>query len=417
MKRKCLFVTFAILLTLLVGCGMSRKDQLSNEYQNMWGMSKEEADEMAELMDNALKEEAEAIKAQEQEMQEKAAVLDAITLCEPSNEIKNSKFGDDIVQIGDVVVKTDGSMTVGDFNRELQKSFKFTLKNGDGEVTDSSLKDTSPFDTPNASSLAAVDEAGNYICDIKYVNPTDSVLNVFDCIVVEVEANLHSVYSLNCFYPGNICAGTYSGTDKVINSDLYAERISEYPPITAQNAEDEFAKAGAKNITGGGSSGRFYTISSKPIFAFRDKDYYKRTTYSYEINMNTAVVNKFETKNDYYAGDLVVGNISDFSTITDEQRKELEGYCSEYLTDWIHDRADSSVELVGFYLDEDADCVVICKTDRNTFEPLKFDYELHYDGSATINDYLHDCYNDPYNTLDELFENEEMQENSYYSVK
>lgn len=415
MKRKYMITVCVVLAVLLTGCG-SRKDRLSDEYQQMWGMSKEEADEMAEMMDEALAEEEEMAKSQAEEQKKKEASLDAITLVGASKEIKSSKLGDDLIQIGDVVVKTDGSLTVGELNKELQACFNSKLVSGNEEVTDVSLENATSFGTPFVSILSVKDEAENPICSIKYINPTDSTINIFDCVVVGMEPNDYSLYSLNFFYPGNICAGTYSSQKNVLDSDLYQERISSYPAFTFQNAESEFTKAGAENINGTGSFWNFATISKAPIFTFAGKEYYKKTTYSYQIDTNSALVNKFQVKEDYYDGDAVVGNLSDFSTITDEQRHELEGYCSAFLSDWFMDRTNSSVEIIGYFLDEHSDCIAICKTDRDTFEPVKFVYEQHFDGSTIIEERVSDCYNDPYKTLEDLLNTEEMQENSYFAI-
>ena len=176
MKRKYMITVCVVLAVLLTGCG-SRKDRLSDEYQQMWGMSKEEADEMAEMMDEALAEEEEMAKSQAEEQKKKEASLDAITLVGASKEIKSSKLGDDLIQIGDVVVKTDGTLTVGELNKELQACFNSKLVSGNEEVTDVSLENATSFGTPFVSILSVKDEAENPICSIKYINPTDYKIN------------------------------------------------------------------------------------------------------------------------------------------------------------------------------------------------------------------------------------------------
>lgn len=146
-------------------------------------------------------------------------------LYDVSKEIKNSTFKDQIAQVGDVVLREDGSMTVGEVVEELRKNGPILIKDGKSKdlITKNSL-----IDPAGRESCTLVGGDEKEICGLEYVNVTEDALSAYECKVIAISPPLRTgnLNTLNFFYAGNICSGIYGAeADQVSNTKEYAKGL------------------------------------------------------------------------------------------------------------------------------------------------------------------------------------------------
>ncbi len=391
----------AVASLTLAGCGgKSEKEEFSEYYQKELDLEEEDADELAEIAEEIYEEEA----AEEQAEAEQAAeAQSAFKLYDATSEIKNSKLTDEIVQVGGVVLRDDGSMTLGEVMEMLQEDGTAILKDDKHrEITEASL-----VEPEDKGTYYLEDEFENDICEIEYINETEEIAGAYECKVIDISTSgwpADDLDALNFFYAGDICTGVYRLNGKnAAESAEYAKRLEEYPLMTYQEVEDTLKQKGAENISFDDQNERYevYIYSDQPIYTMNDKEYYKVRGYMINIDMTTATVSSI-IKTAYYGDkDLAFSsdnNISLDCCITPEVAEELEEVCSATLGAW--NMMDATATTEGYFIgDQEKYYTVLC-TDRGTHVVFSFNMERAYDGSyhrASGGDYP----SEPYESFDE----------------
>jgi hypothetical protein len=167
--------------------------------------------------------------------------IDSFQLIAPMEEIKNSAFSDRIFQVQDVLVPTDGSMTVGELVEKVREAYDFRLIIEVGQNEEL----TPEHMTEKADSLIFCDDlwgdCGQTMFTVYYdpalIDGYDNAsIAVWDCPIAEVYAYRDTVYALNMFESGNLCDGLFTISDDIIASAAYQERLKEYPECTDHTA-------------------------------------------------------------------------------------------------------------------------------------------------------------------------------------
>jgi hypothetical protein len=255
MKRK-LLMTIAMTLAIgtLAACGKSEKEKLADQLQKDYGMSEEEAQFAAEVAQEIKESAGESDKTEEE--QEEAVELSpeeeriaSYKLVEPKSEIVNSKMGDPIIQVEDQIIPMDGSITVAELIDTLKNTYDFDIKvtmgANDDEVTGDSI-------TTNQvgimDDISIQDDLGKTFLHIRFAIESETPVKIYDCPVMMIDmngiVNHYNVYSLNIFYAGNICAGTYTPLPAVEETDIYKERMAQYPKLKYDEIEGFLEKQG-----------------------------------------------------------------------------------------------------------------------------------------------------------------------------
>lgn len=275
MKRKILIVSLALICFMMVGCG--KKDELADYYENELGIDREDAEELAdEFAEMNYDEEDYAYEEEE---------ASAVTLVSPSDEIVNSKITDMLVQVNNVVIPLDGTMTMQACFDALQADFGNVLSLDKGKTLDG-LANSYDLD-----SLAIIDENKNKVCYLHYYNGTDNPVKLSDCMVVYVEdPGVSEIYSLNFFYSGNICAGSFIADKDIMELDEYTKRIEEYPILSYDTVPAYLETQGFSNVEFDESSSvyRISFIDSNVVGQMNGEDAYREFEISFGINRNTS---------------------------------------------------------------------------------------------------------------------------------
>ena len=256
MKKKVVAAILATVLSLsaFTGCGKSETEKMADQLQKDYGMSEEEAQFAAEVAQEIKESAGESDKTEEE--QEEAVELSpeeeriaSYKLVEPKSEIVNSKMGDPIIQVEDQIIPMDGSITVAELIDILKNTYDFDIKvtmgGKDDEVTGDSI-------TTNQGGIIGIisicDDFGNGFLNVKYAIESETPVKIYDCPVMMIDmngiVNHYNVYSLNIFYAGNICAGTYNPLPAVEETDIYKERMAQYPKLKADEIEGYLEKQG-----------------------------------------------------------------------------------------------------------------------------------------------------------------------------
>lgn len=162
-------------------------------------------------------------------------------LVEVSDEIKNSKLSDKIIQIGNVVLPNDGSLTVREVLERLNADQPVRLSHSDyaedGLFTEDVIDsigiyiDTDRIKGTDGSEFDAVE---NCICNLSVIPEEDDPKPVMDHKVQRITAGIFP-QTLNEFYPGNICAAYNNRPEYMKESTQYdieeavKQRNEEYP--------------------------------------------------------------------------------------------------------------------------------------------------------------------------------------------
>lgn len=421
MKKELVLALLCIatVSTALTGCGKSRQQQLSDQYQKEYGMSKQEADEWAEIANELYEDEQEwyeqELEREKEEAAQEAAAEEAFKLYDVSAEIKNSLFTDEIVQINDSVIPNDGSLTVKDIVDILSAYGPVTVKDGNTEITEDSLVQ------PTGSSLGTyrfVDEFDQDICSASYVNESDQIASAYDCRIANIgDPGNYSKNVLNFFYPGNICAAQYGVSSDVQESEAYARRSADFVDLTFQNAEEVLKSKGATGVVLNDEKYEFTVHSKEPVFQMAGEDgYHRALTYNFGVDMSTAKVESMYISSWYNTADATEKYLKDVTLMTPELKDKLDGLAAEKLSDWISDKCDSFVETVGYFTTDGYSGMktyAIVKTDRGTLETVEFSIVQKFDGSYDISDYVSTGYGGPYDSVDAVLADYEVGQDVY----
>ena len=393
----------------LVGCGGSTEEKEA---------AAESSEQQQETEKTDVKEEtaAEPAVVVEEESEEQEIVEQpTFKLYDVSEEIKNSKFTDDVVQVGGTVFHDDGSMTVGEFVEELRKNGEVTVIGEHGKEIRERTK-VEPVDKvsiPDKYSL--VDEFGEEICKIGYINDTGEIISAYDCKVTCINApDESSPNGLNFFYAGDLCAATYGNGNDLKEADGYAERMAEYPKLTAENIGEilrfrGIARAFLQEFDTGVTTGVkywFFVSSEKPICVKDGEEYYRQRAYEFNLSAESGevyyvLINDTYTTSPDYAGsykgqDYPVYRIGDSEGSASFDSGDYTGFVTfvENLGDGTYScrigdqpvtlsvADDAEIWMTSF--SEKAEIIgdnCLIKIPGKDFKQLSFGYGVTYDGS------------------------------------
>ncbi len=336
-------------------------------------------------------------------------------LYDVSKEIKNSTFKDQIAQVGDVVLREDGSMTVGEVVEELGKNGPILIKDESKNlITENSL-----IDPMSEGSCALLDEVKvngveKEICRLKYVNVTEDALSAYECKVVAISSPsiAWNLNSLNFFYAGNICSGLYGvKADNVWNTEECAKRLKKYPEMEAEDVEDMLRQKGTEDIRFDDQQNQYvgYVYYETPIYTMGGEDYYKVRECRVTIDADTGKVTHMSVRSSFgWAETGYIYHVQDLSCITPEIAEQLESMCVETLTSHDYDAADAAATLEGYFIDKERGSCAVLYTDRGTYEMLPFNLCRRYNGTFGIYA-CEPAWTDPYESFDEVIEDSDPE--------
>ncbi len=334
-------------------------------------------------------------------------------LYDVSKEIKNSTFKDQIAQVGDVVLREDGSMTVGEVVEELRKNGPILIKDESKNlITENSLID--PMSRESCDLLDG-DEKG--ICKLEYVNVTEDALSAYECKVIAISPPLRTgnLNTLNFFYAGNICSGIYGAeADQVSNTKEYAKRLKKYPKMEAEDVEDVLLQKGAEDIRFDDQENWYLgnVYYETPIYTMGGEDCYKVRECLVAIDAATGEVTYMSVGSFYgRAEDGYIYHVQDLSRITPEIAEQLESMCVETLTSHDYDAADAAATLEGYFIDKERGSCAVLYTDRGTYEMIPFNLCRRCNGTFGIYE-CEPAWTDPYESFDEVIEDSDPEPDS-----
>lgn len=195
---------------LLTGCGKSEAEKAAEYYEEQYGMSQETAEELANTFwGNEEKSEKEE-KADKKGKNE-------FKLYEALPEMKNSKLGDGLVQIHDVLIYENAKMTAKEVLDALNKGAE-----ADNYYYFTGREETKLDYLVNPNSECYINlyygnshSGENLMCSLNCYNPTDDYLNLEDCTLIEVKCSesYSSSATAHCF--NVIGAGNVRFTSKI----------------------------------------------------------------------------------------------------------------------------------------------------------------------------------------------------------
>ena len=166
---------------------------------------------------------------------------------------------------------------------------------------------------------------------------------------------------------------------------------------------------------------KFYVYSKNPIYQQEGKEpYYRRLSYTFSVDMNTAKVSSFGIGSLYNEAEAQSITLTDLSLMTPELKSQLEEYATAELAHSFRDLADESVEVVGYYYKtvlNNSECMAACLTDRGTYESVKFSVYENYRGELYVNDFVTASSYNTCSTLEELLANDNVDASQFVSSK
>lgn len=408
-KAVCMIVVIAT-LGMIGGCGKTEKDKLAEQYREELGLSKEEADAMADFAMEIQEDEEETKKAAEQALEAREDSVSSFKLEDPKSEIVNSKAGDLIVQFEDFIISLDGSMTVADVKNAAEHYCGYEVSVTDGgstEYTEESIESKAGF-----KRVCIKDEAGKSMVYLTcYADADNGPVSVFECPVYEVSDG-DDLYALNLFYAGNICAGTYTNDKTVKESETYLKRTVDYPALKYDEVEDYLKSQGMEYTysTKLGSNTPVHT--GECLMGESAGGKYRLVEYEFEVDEATASCKSFRIDNSYQDGDSTYKYVKDFNEIPEDLWPSIMNDVDMALADeWFYE--GTSAELVGYFdktITEDSsyasdhNFIMVFKTDKDEyFEEEGLYVSMNYDGEIVYEFYGWSNGNPKY-SLEEFFE-------------
>ncbi len=314
MNRKItgIFLTGALVSFALVGCGGGTTEEKEAAAEIFEQLQERRQETETDSQEETAVAPAEAAAEETDEQETKSA----FRLYDVSEEIKNSKFTDDVVQVGGTVFHDDGSMTVGEFAEELRRHGEVTIIGEHGKEIRERTKVEPADDVTMHEEYSLVDEFGEEICKIAYINDTDETISAYDCRVTGINApDENSPNSLNFFYAGDLCAATYGYGNDLVETYGYAERMEEYPKLTAENISEILRfrgidRAFLKEFDTGATTGVkywFFVSSEDPMCVKDGEEYYRLRAYEFNLSAESGevyyiIINDTYTTSPDYAG-------------------------------------------------------------------------------------------------------------------
>lgn len=286
---KLLTLGLAVCTVSLTACGKSEQQLASEHYQEM-GMSKEEADAFAEAFygDGTSEESKEE--------------TPSIKLTDARSEIVNSKITDPFIQIQNTIIRIDESMTIGEAVALLEAESNIPVVIGEGDQSLDSMID----------SIGIYTEDGIEICKLWGRNYSKNPTKVSELPIYDVQC--FSIYELNYFYPGNICKATYSNSKEVCESDVYEERMAEYPALKYEEVPAFFESNGLicteDNYNNRSSAYGVSYIWPNPVCTNENgQNEYVQVDYIVRINLETSTCYSYDMERVYrHTGDEASGD-------------------------------------------------------------------------------------------------------------
>ncbi len=395
MKRVVPIICICI-ISMLVACGKNDINQTNNTNQNDVVENNNTAAE--ELEDNNSNVEEEAVLA--------------TNLVEPSEEIVNSDITDGIVQVYDVVVPLDGSMTVGDFITLLNDSV-------DCGIVIKDVNENSIAETGKNVEVIVEDENGDDVCRLIYA-AFDEPGKVYDCPIIEVmEGYFACIHNLNIFYAGNICPGIYVNSEKTeyISSPEYQERIKDYPIIDFDALEDYLNNKGFYNVeyeeddyTSALPYYKAFCVSGLASYEREGEKYYPVVQMKFMIDLTTGSCSGISRstswgKEDFISFEMFLDSLEGIS-------EEDVSVIDESLRPEIDEQVSGEYSIYGwcFYRGVDtSDIEIIYKTADNQFFRASVDVGIRADGSIGC-EHLVQSFILLYSSIDELIDSEPFVE-------
>lgn len=358
MKRQVLFICVMALSTTLVACGNKKTDD------------EKELDEIrSELYDDG---------DEDDYSEDKIA---SIKLVEASDEIKNSILTDEIVQVSNSVLPTDGTMTVGEIVGKLEAENDFTILFED-DMNQNSLVETIRYTLPG---ISLINSSNNEeICRITYINTNSAPINFYECKVVSIDdPGQYSIESLNFFYPGNICYGTYICSDDIIATKEYETRIKDYPvleyseiiPFLSKNGIDIKEEEMGEEIN-------FDFACENPAYCEDDVDMYKEINCTLHVDMATAKCKNIRFWNAYWGGNMLYKKVKDTSELPSDFLETCkEEAIQKYMNSIYYDGSESAEVVGAFALNSRDDFAFIIKTSNGAYKREDYSVNLLYNHS------------------------------------
>ena len=356
MKKLFLTVILCSCLSLLTACG--GKDDVT-ELAEDYGFSKSEVKEIQEQLNESGDIET-AFDDNDNEVADSEE--HSFELVEVSDAIKNSHLEDDIVQVGNVVLKNDASLSIQDIISALKgqwKEIRIVDKNRN-EVTGNTLMQPGQYtNTLNLETLYVYNEYENELCTLYISNTTGEMINMMDALVVDIRQPMTGMESLNFFYPGNVCAiltASYSQDKK--ESEAYLARLAEYPNMKYTDWDSWLDSVTNKYVFSGllnsyADTEYSFTVIQKDFeIMLGDKGIGKAKSFNFYLDTNTGefdhtlmdFVNN-RTDVDYYT------SVYTLEYAGSEELKQIETECAEKLKkDYI---TEDEVTLIGWYLEKE----------------------------------------------------------------
>lgn len=340
MKKKLVLLLLSFLVvSMAVACGKSEKQKAAENLQEELGLSKDEANELAELFYG------------DESYEETEKNVASISLVSPRSEIVNSKITDPFVQVENSIIYTNETMTIGEAVALLEKESGHPIVVGEDEQSLDSLID----------SISIFDSNGIQICKLYGKNYSGNPTKVSELPIQDFGCN--SVYQLNCFYSGNICMATYSSSKDVTENAAYQERIANYPALKYEEVPAFFEKNGLvctdKNFQDDPLLGTGYIvryINPTPVHTTEEgENEYVETTYGIGVDLDTATCASYNVKNsNRYKGNDSAGELTNLDFL-DKDTKDalLEDAINSYLTDFWNVAAggahSTKAEIKGYF--------------------------------------------------------------------
>ncbi len=410
MKKAVRMIVMIAMLGMIGGCGKSAKDKLAEQYQEELGLSKEEADAMADFAMELQDSEEEAKKAAEQALEEREDSVRSFRLEDPKSEIINSKAGDLIVQFEDFIIPLDGSMTVADVKDAVGQycGYEVPVTNGNStEYTEESIESEAGY-----KSVCIKDAEGKSMIYLTcYVDAQNGPVSVFECPVYDVGEG-DDLYSLNLFYAGNICAGTYAIDKTVKESETYLKRIEDYPALKYDEVED-YIKSQGMDYTYETTPGSNIPVhKGEKLVGETAGGEYRCVEYRFEVDETTASCSSLRISSSSADRDVTYKYIKDFNEIPDELWTSIMNDVELALADeWFYE--GKSAELVGYFdktitedssYASDSNFIMVFKTDKGEyFEENGLYVSMNYAGEIVYEFYGSSNGNPKY-SLEEFFE-------------
>lgn len=405
MKSKVIITLMILTLSTsaLLGCGKSRKERLSEEYQQYFGMTEDEADAMAEAFSGAYEEEG-GVDSEVSKERAYISELEQKPLTEVAPEIASAAISDNLYQVYGAVIPTDGSVTLREAIDLIQAGTDFNIHTTTQEgAVKSGIE---------VSSHSICDESGGAVCKLMTMNLTEGPSDVFEQVIVGVEPG-YGIHLLNCFLPSGVVTcyeNDYPKNDVVEAARV--ERIEKMGGDIRYDSIEEFAYAHGVESLKKSSNLSWYseTITDTPIVVDENGDeYYKKVRVTFGYQESTGNMSEVDRTEDilkegswWTLYDIELNDLSD-----EVVAATAEAVREEFLADIVYGDSLGELEFVKLSPDTDGRIYAVYINNGNEYVamPVGFDY---YVGEGIVPKPSGSWYNDRYATLTELEEKYEL---------